>query len=818
MRRRLSQLWLLALLSATSISILIVMLMLNQQIQQEYQSMALWSEELGNYARRQQAPPATLLQALTNQGYRVQLVRSDNDKVRVWVGNSQSLNLQTARQVLQSGNPEQGYRRIDGDLYLYRTSAVLPDAVVVIYRPMMDLYTGLVTMGISVLVVCIALLLVLFAVFRRLVQPLTQRLHRADLQHSMGWQHMSGIALQLTESHYILDASPRFKELYGAIDGKRFEAYLHQACEQRVQQCLQRALSQQQVIQFDCQLVNDHGEHKVWSLNARPVKHAGRRYLLLNGDDISQRSHSERKLLIEQQRLTTYFNAMQTLLVICDPAGVVLRINDQIRHLLELPDEQVLGRPLFSLLPRSHAERMRQQWQQMVAGEPPNEDLEYPIIAANGKSFLISWRITRVEGDNPNDDDFLLAGVDITVRTAQQQALTDANEKIREALQEAEAANRSKTIFLANMSHEIRTPMNGVLGAAELLQESTLDAEQAGYLDIITKSSHSLISIINDILDLSKIESGNLEIEFNDFNLHDLIQDLYQLFSDSARRKELALTSVYQAELPACWRGDMQRIRQVLTNLISNAIKFTETGQIHIEVSAAVLSETRYQVKMSVTDTGIGIAEDKLEHVFSAFRQADSSTSRRYGGTGLGLTISRRLAVAMQGDILVESKPGEGSKFCLSIPLTVGDARNVVAPSEPRKAQALRFKGQVLLAEDNPVNQKITLKILEKLGFDAEVAENGDIAINALRQRHFDLVLMDINMPVVDGIEATERIRDLGAPRSLVPILALTANAMMEDQERCLAAGMNGFVAKPIKPDRLADAIAKVAPSLRVDE
>lgn len=814
MKNRLTQLWLLALISATGIALLIVVLMLNQQINQEYQSMQLWSAELGNYARRQQSPPATLMQALTNQGYLVQLVERQTNAERIVASNSRELTLEAARQVLQSGQSKQHYRWLQGQLYLLQQTPIAPNAAVVVYRPMADLYTGLITMGISVLASCLALLLLLFAIFRRLVLPLTLRLQQNRLQHSMGWEHMSGIALQLSESRYILDSNPRFRNYFSPSEWQLFDHFLTVDCRQRVIHCLEQAIDSQQPVNFECQLQDEQHQTSDWSLQARTVIHNGRRYLLVNGDDISKRSRTERQLLMEQQRLNTYFDAMQTLLVVCDSQASVLRINDQMRHLLQLPDEQVLGRIIFSLLPRSHAERMRRQWQQLVMGEPNNDDLEYPLIAASGKTYLISWRITRVEGDDRERDDFLLAGVDITASRAQQQALADANEKIREALAKAEAANRSKTIFLANMSHEIRTPMNGVLGAAELLQESPLNEEQSSYLDIISKSSHALLGIINDILDLSKIESGNLDIEYTDFDLHAMVQDLYQLFADASRRKNLALTSVYQAELSTCWRGDSQRIRQVLTNLISNAIKFTDSGQIHIAVSAQELSEQRYQVDIAVTDTGIGIPTDKLEHIFSAFRQADSSTSRRYGGTGLGLTISRRLAMAMQGDIVVDSTPGEGSRFCLSLPLTVGDARQLPDTSSLSLTRPRRFQGQVLLAEDNPVNQKITLKILQKLGFSAEVAENGDVAITMVRQQQYDLVLMDINMPLVDGIEATERIRDLAMPGSQVPILALTANAMMEDQERCLAAGMNGFVAKPIQLERLADAIAKAAPSL----
>lgn len=814
MGRRLQHIWLLALLSAIGISLLIMALLIKQQVRQEYRSMQLWSAELANYARRQQAPPATLLQALTNQGYRVTLVTQQNNKLVTLASNTRSANLNDVRKILRDGLSEPGFSRLQGQLHLLTPTLVTDHTAVIMYRPLSDLYGGFITMGISVLTASMLVLLLLFAIFRHLVTPLTKRLRQNQLQHSMGWEFMSGIALQLSESGFVLDANPRFRDSFSMEEGQRFVDFLDAEQHATFEQHLQLALDSQQTTDFDCQLVDKQGSLSDWTLHLRPLHDNNRRYVLINGDDISKRSRTERQLRKEQQRLNTYFDAMQTLLVICDREGNITRINAHMRHLLQLPDEQVLRQPIFSLLPRSHAERMRQQWQHLKGGDShrPGEQIEYPLIAATGKSYLINWRITRIEGQRSEDDDYLLAGVDMTASVAQQQALADANEKIREALARAEAASRSKTIFLANMSHEIRTPMNGILGAAELMQESDLNEEQRHYLDIISNSSHSLLGIINDILDLSKIESGNLEIEHADFDMQALLTELYQLFSDPARRKQLSLTSVYQAGLPVFWRGDVQRIRQIMTNLISNAIKFTDHGHIHIAVNGQEISEQRYQVSLSVTDTGIGIEPDKQQQVFTAFRQADSSTSRRYGGTGLGLTISRRLAHAMQGDIQLQSTPGEGSCFTLIAPLTVGNGNHVLSEEQKPKTP-LKFHGRVLLAEDNLVNQKITLKILQRLGFEADIAENGEVAIGALMQRDYDLVLMDINMPVVDGIEATERIRDLKIPGRSVPILALTANAMMEDQERCLAAGMNGFVAKPIKLEKLANAIAQVAPA-----
>ena len=358
--------------------------------------------------------------------------------------------------------------------------------------------------------------------------------------------------------------------------------------------------------------------------------------------------------------------------------------------------------------------------------------------------------------------------------------------------------------------------MNGILGAAELLLESPLQDEQRNYLEIIHSSSNALLDIINDILDLSKIESGNLEIECIDFDLNKLLRDVYQLFSEPSRRRGLGLVYVYDSALPARWLGDPKRIRQIINNLVSNALKFTEQGRIEIRVSGEVISDHSHRLNICVNDTGIGVSREKIEQIFSAFRQADTSTSRKYGGTGLGLTISRHLAQAMGGDIEVRSELGQGSYFTLQLTLqadeqnsaglATSDDRNVPSAEEPKDVGKL--SGLVLLAEDNQVNQRIAEKMLQRLGLCCHIVENGEQAVAEVLQKDYNLILMDVNMPVLDGIAATERIRDLSYPKNQVPIIALTANAMMEDRNRCLAAGMNGFISKPIKLDALREVIA----------
>jgi len=519
----------------------------------------------------------------------------------------------------------------------------------------------------------------------------------------------------------------------------------------------------------------------------------------------------ELELRGEQQRVSAYFDSMQTLLVICDKYGNIERINQQMQAMLGLEQEQLIGHSFRNVLPKNELPRLLTMWRELVTTETSTLSLECPLISANGKESTISWRITKIIDPDSGRVEVVLAGLDISEAVATRIALEVANRRIRETLSQAEQANRSKSIFLASMSHEIRTPMNGILGAAELLLEGHLEDEQRSYLEIIHNSSNVLLEIINDVLDLSKIESGNLEIEHIHFNLDEMLRDLYQLFAEPARRKNLALVYLYDSNLPAQWQGDPKRTRQIITNLISNALKFTEDGHIEIRVSGHQADRGTYNLEISVIDTGIGISEDKLEQVFSAFRQADSSTSRKYGGTGLGLTISRHLAEAMDGDIQITSEFGHGSKFTLQLPMRASDGNTVESPVEKIvEVEAEKLSGMVLVAEDNQVNQRIAEKMLQRLGLKCHIVENGEQAVAEVLNKDYDLVLMDVNMPVLDGISATERIRDLSYPKSQVPIIALTANAMMEDRNRCLEAGMNGFVSKPIKLDLLKQAIASL--------
>ncbi|HTR98096.1 MAG TPA: ATP-binding protein, partial [Bacteroidota bacterium] len=518
-------------------------------------------------------------------------------------------------------------------------------------------------------------------------------------------------------------------------------------------------------------------------------------------------------------------------IVITDTHGTIDYVNPRFTALTGYTPEEAIGKnPRLLNAGRLPKEVYEGLWKTIAAGKEWSGELLNR--KKNGELFWENATIAPVRDENGTVTHFVAIKEDITKRKqaeeelarraedlfqaksrAEQQAIRLGVQafELRKAREEALKASKLKSEFVANMSHEIRTPMNGVLGMAGLLLDTSLSDEQREYAEIIRTSGEALLGIVNDILDFSKIEAGKLELESIEFNLRSTIEEAIDLVAVAARKKSLALRFDMADGIPSWLRGDPGRIRQVMSNLLSNGVKFTERGEVAVRVRAGAAGGGLTSLTIGIRDTGIGISEEELTRLFKPFSQADGSTTRRHGGTGLGLVIAKQLVEMMGGEIGCRSAKGKGSEFWFTLRLPDGSPRaaaggveGVVA--ERRRPERLR---RVLVAEDNQINQRVALRMLEKMGCRADVVANGKEAVEAVGRLPYDLVLMDCQMPVMDGFEATACIRKLNGRGGTTLVVAMTANALQGDRERCIQAGMDDYLPKPVTQEALEQLLAK---------
>ncbi len=531
---------------------------------------------------------------------------------------------------------------------------------------------------------------------------------------------------------------------------------------------------------------------------------------------LAQISQTYGQRAAEQDRLQAVLDNVADAIITFDEHGRIEWFNRAAEQMFGYTAVEVIGAHLELLLPDPHLYQVEQE---ALALQTDKQHADIVSIRneiagqrQDGRLFPLDFTISQmlVQGERQ----FIAIARDITTRKEAEMAILAAKEA-------AEAANQAKTQFLANTSHEIRTPLNAIVGLTSLLLDTELTSDQQTFVEIARRSSHTLLTILNDILDLSRIEARQLSLELRPYHLPNGVNEVLNLLKTNADEKELQLSATFAPDMPQVFIGDGDRLRQVLLNLVSNAIKFTHAGSIQVRVDGRYLDAATYEIHLSVQDTGIGLPPDYTEWLFQPFHRGHAGRSRRYSGAGLGLTISQRLVELMGGRIWAESESGKGSTFHVTIPSPITEQPPPTAPRwervrpfDPDMARQLPLR--ILVAEDNLTNQKVMAWMLEHLGYRPDVAANGLEVLAALKRQHYDVILMDLHMPEMDGRTATQTIRATLPPEKQPWIIAVTADVLHESRQDYLADGLNDFLSKPLQAEMLITALCRF-PTAQVD-
>ena len=520
----------------------------------------------------------------------------------------------------------------------------------------------------------------------------------------------------------------------------------------------------------------------------------------------SSRERAERQIARSEQQLRQHLDNTPLAALTIAPSGMIETWNRSAETLFGYSHSEAVGASAGLLLAGLPASQRQAAVDELLASRHASNAIT-PSATKDGETILCAWYHTPLFDTNGAFSGMACLALDITNQTR-------AAEELRTAKELAEASALAKSRFLATISHEVRTPLNAIQGMTAALRDTTLTAEQQEIATSIQDGTESLLRLMGDVLDLSRLEAGALTVADEPFSVRATVDDAVASLRAGADVKNLRLNVHIDAAIPDRLIGDSQRLRQILTNLLDNAIKFTEHGEITVSGSIRDATPERYDLLFSVNDTGIGIAAGEFDRLFQSFGQLDASSTRRYGGAGLGLAISRRLARLMDGDLWLESREGAGSTFYFNIlataapPETAAPAPPVSLPEAARESRKL----SLLVVDDNLVNQKVSVNLIRKLGHAADVVDNGQAAVEATERRHYDLILMDIHMPVMDGLEATRQILAAAPAEKCPVIVALTAAATVEDRRKALAAGMQDVLTKPIRLEQLAESIIRFFP------